>query len=59
MPALWDEAKVCEHLGISERHLRDLRYRRSIPYVKVGRKVRFRGAEIEAWLEANTVEAVS
>jgi excisionase family DNA binding protein len=59
MPRLMDEPTVCEYLGITKRHLQDLRYRREIPYVKVGRLVRFRPAEVEAWLEANTVEAAS
>lgn len=59
MPALWDEAKVCEYLAITPRHLQNLRYRRELPFVKVGGKVRFRPAEIEAWIDARTVEAAS
>jgi excisionase family DNA binding protein len=59
MPRLLTEAQVCEHLSITPRHLRELRYRRDIPFVKVGRLVRFRPAEVDAWLEANTVEMAS
>lgn len=45
------------YLGTTERHVRNLVYRRAIPYVKVGALVRFRLAELDAWLEANTVPA--
>lgn len=43
---------AAEYLDISERQLRDLVYRRKVPYLKVGRLVRFRRAELDAWLEA-------
>jgi len=59
MPRLMDETQVCDYLGITLRHLRDLRYRNEIPYVKVGRLVRFRPAEVEAYLDAQTVKAAS
>lgn len=40
-------------LGTTERHVRDLVYRRAIPFVKVGRLVRFEPDELAAWIAAN------
>lgn len=47
------------YLGTNERHVRNLVYRRQIPYVKVGALVRFRLADLDAWIQANTVPAVA
>lgn len=55
MPRLWDSGETAAYLAVKETHLRDMRLRGEIPYVKVGRLVRFRPAEVEAWLEAHTV----
>ena len=44
--------QVAEHLGTSRRHLRRLIAERRIPYVKVGRLIRFDPDEITAWLDA-------
>ena len=49
---------VATMYGISVRMLRRLVAERRIPFVKVGRHVRFRPEHIEAWLDANTVAAV-
>jgi excisionase family DNA binding protein len=47
------------YIGCSERHLRALVYRRDIPYHKVGRLVFFDLDDLDAWLDANRVEAVA
>lgn len=51
--------ETAAHLGTSVRHVRNLIARREIPYHKVGRLVRFDRADLDAWLDANRVEAVA
>lgn len=46
--------EAAEYVGISERQMRDLVYRRVVPFTKVGRLLRFRVSELDAWLESNT-----
>jgi excisionase family DNA binding protein len=46
-------------LGTSERHMRRLIAERRISYIKVGHLVRFHPVEIERWIEAHAVPAVS
>jgi excisionase family DNA binding protein len=54
---LIDVRAAAERLGTSERHVRELVYRNRIPYVKVGRLVRFDVADLERWLEERRVPA--
>ncbi len=58
-PACLTIAGAATYLGTTDRHVRDLVYRRRIPFVKVGRLVRFRLTDLEQWLAANTVPAES
>lgn len=55
--ALIDAPAAAARLGTTERHVRDLVYRNRIPYVKVGRLVRFDPAELDAWLDERRVPA--
>lgn len=57
--ALLDVHGVENRYGISVRMLRRLVAERRIPFVKVGKHVRFRPEHIEAWLDDNTVQAVN
>ncbi|WP_408905444.1 helix-turn-helix domain-containing protein [Microbacterium mcarthurae (nom. nud.)] len=50
--------EAADALGITERQIRHLVSTRAVTYVKVGRLVRFRPADLEAYLEANTRRAV-
>lgn len=52
MEQLLRAAKVAELLDVSERYVYQLASQGSIPCVKVGRSVRFRPTDIEAWLDA-------
>ena len=45
-----------EYLGITRRHLKELVARRAVPYVKVGRLVRFLPSDLDAWLADNRVD---
>lgn len=50
--------EAVQETGIAERTLRTLISNRAIPYVKVGKYVRFKPADLGAWLEANTRPAL-
>ncbi len=50
LPVLLDIPGVATHLGITERHVRRLVAERRIPFLKVGRFVRFDPAEVAQWL---------
>lgn len=44
---------VAARLNTTERHVRSLVHRNAIPYLKVGRLVRFDPVDVDAWLEDN------
>ena len=50
LPHLLDIDQLTNHLGTSHRHIRRLIAERRIPYLKVGRLIRFDPEEITAWL---------
>jgi excisionase family DNA binding protein len=51
LPHLLDLAHLAERLSTSERHVRRLVAERRIPFVRVGRFIRFDPAQPAAWLE--------
>ena len=52
---LLNEKQTAEALGLSVKTLRSWRLRGvQLPYIKLGKSVRYRVSEIEAYLEANT-----
>ena len=57
LPMLLDGSGVAQHLGITERHVRRLVSERRIPFVKVGRFVRFDTIAVASWLERTAVKA--
>jgi excisionase family DNA binding protein len=58
VPELLDSAALARRLGITERHVRRLVGERRIPFVKVGRFVRFDQQEVVRWLARRSVEAL-
>ena len=50
---LWTMAETAEWLSVPERMVRRLVAERRIPYVKIGRYVRFRPEDVEAWRDQN------
>lgn len=56
---LVDQAAAAEYLGTTERHVRELKYRRAIPFVKVGRSLRFDIRDLDRWIEAHKTEAIA
>ncbi len=47
--------ELAARLGTSTRHIRRLVTERRIPYIKVGRLVRFDPADIAAWIDGRRV----
>lgn len=56
-PKLVDMAGAALILGTTHRHIKDLLYQRKIPYVKIGRKVRFELRDLDRYIKVNRVEA--
>lgn len=57
--SLLTKAQAATYLGTTERHVQRMWVERRIPAVKVGRKVRFRIRDLDKWIEARTVPAVT
>jgi excisionase family DNA binding protein len=55
LPHLLTIDQLVERLGISTRHVRRLIAERRIPYLKVGKLVRFDPDEISRWLDDSRV----
>jgi excisionase family DNA binding protein len=54
---LIDIHSVSEILGVTPRHIQRLVAERRIPYLKIGRFVRFDRAELSVWLDQHRVDA--
>jgi excisionase family DNA binding protein len=52
---LMTEGEVCEYLRIKPRQLYAWRIHGFIPYIKIGRALRFRRAEVEAALDRMSI----
>lgn len=52
LPELLDIDQLARRLGTSHRHIRRLIAEQRIPYLKVGRLVRFDPEEINEWLDS-------
>jgi excisionase family DNA binding protein len=57
LPELLDPPALAARLSITERHVRRLVAERRIPFVKVGRFVRFDPSAVAEWLARAHVEA--
>ena len=57
LSALLDIGAVAERLGVTERLVRRLVAERRIPYVKVGRFVRFDPVLVADWIRASRIPA--
>ena len=55
VPHLLTIDQLAEHLGITTRHVRRLIAERRVPYLKVGKLVRFDPAELAGWLDGRRV----
>ncbi len=50
-----DQIALAERLGITVRHVRRLVAERRVPFVRVGRFIRFDPAAVAEWLQGSTV----
>jgi excisionase family DNA binding protein len=57
-PALLTVAEVAEFLNISILSVRRLQQRRQIPFIKVGRCVRFTRADVASYLDKQRVSMI-
>ncbi len=57
LPQLLDRSTLARLLGTSERHVRRLVAERRIPFVRVGRFIRFEPGAIGRWLEEQATAA--
>ncbi len=55
---LLDADEVAKVFGVTPRHVRRLVAERRIPFVKVGRFVRFDPGELDIWLDQQRVDVV-
>ena len=55
LPRLLDIRTLADHLGVTQRFIRRLVAENRIPYMKVGRFVRFDAVEIAAWIDQTGV----
>jgi excisionase family DNA binding protein len=49
--------EAADYLGVTERWMRAAIAERRIPFVKVGKLIRYRKADLESYIAAQTVEA--
>lgn len=54
---LIDVGDVAERLGVGERFVRRLVAERRIPFLKVGRHLRFNPVDVEQWILSHRVDA--
>jgi excisionase family DNA binding protein len=52
LPELMNIDQLAQRLGITVRHVRRLVAERRVPYLKVGKLVRFDSGEIATWLDS-------
>jgi excisionase family DNA binding protein len=55
LPQLLPMDQLAERLGVTQRHVRRLVTERRVPFLRVGRFIRFDAAEIAAWLNSSRV----
>lgn len=56
--ALLDAVEIAERIKCTDRMAHRLLYERRVPVVRVGRGLRVRRHDLEAWIDANTLPAV-
>lgn len=50
--------EAAERLSVTPRMMRRLYYERRVPFVRVGKHIRFRPVDLDNYIEANVVAAV-
>jgi excisionase family DNA binding protein len=55
VPQLLTMDQLAERLGVTCRHVRRLVAERRVPFLRVGRFIRFHPAEVTPWLDSHRV----
>jgi excisionase family DNA binding protein len=55
---LLDKRGAAKRLGTTPRHMEDLVRDRKVPFVRVGRLIRFKPSDLDQWIEDQKVEAI-
>jgi excisionase family DNA binding protein len=55
LPELMTMDQLAERLGVTRRHVRRLVDERRVPFLRVGRFIKFNPAEVAEWLNSNRV----
>jgi excisionase family DNA binding protein len=55
VPKLLTMDELAERLGVTHRHVRRLVNERRVPFLRVGRFIRFDPAKIATWLDSSRV----
>ena len=55
-PPLMNIPSMCEYLNITESKMRSLIFHKRIPFIKIGREIRFKKEVIESWIESNSIK---
>jgi excisionase family DNA binding protein len=50
MDKLWTAEELAEYLNVSKAAIYAMVYRKEIPFLKIGRRVRFRCESVEEWI---------
>lgn len=58
LEGLWTVAEAAAYLKISPKELRNRVTRRSVPYLKIGRSIRFDPAKLRAWAASHGVPTI-
>jgi len=57
--AIFDTVTIAEYLGVSDQWVRDRVKHKQIPYLKVGKFLKFRRKDIDRWLDTLKVPVVN
>jgi excisionase family DNA binding protein len=55
LPELWDIDRVCAYLTCSQHLVYRLTRERRIRFVRVGKELRFRAADVATWLDVESM----
>ena len=59
-PILMTDSQASQYLGVSTRHLLELRKRGELPYVMIGnRHFRYRASDLNEWAKRKAAESVT
>ncbi len=52
---LWSIDRLSKYLDVPVATIRDWAHKRTVPFIKVGRHIRFKASDIETWLKQRSI----